>query len=175
MSMNSYPIHSPLCFVIDRQVAPYLCLARDIQCKEVPPEVQALLDEGKFHEAAASDDINDPSWSILEAYEYDSIASAFESVMVMEGFPDLFYNSEVYGQVVYLNSDGTRSVRYEELNDDYLCIYEADNEVTPFKAAYANMDAFIEEVKSVFVPLEVFPDDFDWAAHVALVDGTYTS
>lgn len=173
MSMNTYSLHSPLCFIIDAQVAPYLCLAYDKQKNQVPPEIQALLDTGRFHEAAASELSGNSLRTVLNTAGYSSIDMAHEAADELSGFPSLIYLSEVEGEILYLSEDGVTSVRSEEMEDNSICFYDSINVSTPFKAAYGSMQEFINEVKSVFGPLGVFPDDFNWMAHIACVDGAY--
>lgn len=168
MSMHTYPLCSDLCFVVDEHVAPYLVLAHDKQNNQVPSEIQALLDAGTFHRAAASTYPNSLK-EVLDAAEYSDIAMAYE---VSDELHLALYYGQFEGEILYLNEDGFTSFRSEEMADDFICFYEPAKASTPFKAAYGSMREFIHEVKSVFEPLGVFPKDFDWLAHIASFSGT---
>lgn len=185
--MGLDPLCFPLCFVIDAQVAPYLCLAYDQREEQVPPEIQNLLDTGKFHEAAASASLSNPFRKVLEKAQYTDIAWAYEVSEGLEVYQNLVSCDEFVGDIDYLNEDGTVARSKEigkepicyfayfygnaEMDASFICLYESAKSGSLFKPAYSSMQEFIDEVKSVFGPLNVFPDNFDWMAHIACVDG----
>lgn len=168
MSMNTYPLQEPLAFAVDEAVAIWVNLAAAKTDGAVPSIVKKLLDEHRF------DKLDDPVVKeILDEEDFLSIADAHDYLETL-GISNV-YCSQFDGEMNYLTGDGGHYARTVEFRDDYIAYVPAASETSPFKTAYGSVDGFVAEIKAAFHGKGVFPDGFDYAAHVVAVSGTYVA
>lgn len=184
-------IREPLAFIIDWQVAPYIILASDKCSHTTPPEIQTMVNSGRFQDV-----LKGPYRpSQLGAANYlDPVNASVALGVRFSIFTDSYVN--IYGRIHYLDKNGdieytkcihtkefTKQVTFEDKNglpirseeceggvDDALVFIRPKKKSTPFKAAYASVDEFITEIKAKLEPLGTFPPDFNWAEHVVAID-----
>lgn len=179
MSMSNYSYNLPLAFLIDAEVAIHINLA-DIktdpgfsptQVAELEKTIRELAATGRLEEAIQS---RDP---VIVDNDLDDICVAHEALG--NGFNGKFdpvslsYCTEFDGTATYLDKDGEPTVKDLNFEDDYIACIPAAQDSGPFHQAYASMDEFIDEIKALFKDTGIFPDDFDFGAHIVSVDGTY--
>lgn len=179
MSMSDYSYNLPLAFLIDAEVAVYINMA-DIktdpgfsptQVADIEKTIRERAAAGRLEEAIQN---RDP---IIVDNDLDDICVAHE--VLENGFHGKFdssaqsYCSEFTGEATYLDKDGQPTVKYLSFEDDYIACIPAAQESGPFHQAYASMDEFIDEIKALFDRTGIFPDDFDFGAHIVSIDGTY--
>lgn len=166
MSMNTYPLQEPLAFAVDETVAIWVNLAAAKADGAVAPIVKKLLDEHRF------DKLDDPVVKeILDEEDFLNVSDAHDYLESI-GISNV-YCSQFDGEMGYLTRDGEHHAKTVEFRDDYIAYVPAASETSPFKTAYGSVDDFVAEIKAVFDGKNVFPDGFDYAAHVVAISGTY--
>lgn len=167
MSMNTYPLEAPLAFIIDEVTAAWINLAAAKADGRVSPDIQKLIDEGRF------DRLDDPEVKvILDREDFLNVSDAKEYLEDERNISTV-YCSEFDGGVSYLGEDGEHSIRTVGYSDDYIAYIAAQESVSPFHQAYENIGGFIAEVKETFRGENIFPDGFDYLAHVVSISGAY--
>lgn len=158
MGMATYPMKD-VGFYVDHEVAAYILLATDQAKNIVPEEIAELLDAGTFATQAKKGTLPCDYQCTFEAW------NCFEGAC---------YASSFDGEVSTLLSERAVSPIEETFDDDVLAYIPAAKEAELFKAAYTSPEELLKEFKTAFAEQEiVFPDDFDWWAHIVSINGTY--
>ncbi len=156
MNMYTYPFEKQLAFFIDQKVAAFI-VRKD------------LLDEIEANPDLAGTDITPD----MLAEETASVCDAVDILQARDLDQDICYASEFAGTVTWLDKDGNQTVKTKDFEDDFIACIVPQRESTPFKCAYNSMDEFIDEIRKLFNREGIFPDNFDYAANVVSISGTY--
>ncbi len=172
MGMQTYPLEERAALVIDETMAAAILLSC-IHAKH-PADLDAGLrdeiEEGvTYYEAANSETYHD--W--LEQNDYFDIEEAY----------DALENAIIYDQLIWCNelsggaevADGFKDLNPngEDLDWDSepALFLTTKNQSTLFKAAYDNPAELVEEYRRLMEPY--LGEDFDYAAHIYDVSGSY--
>lgn len=185
MSMNTYPMEALLAFQVDEQVAAYLNRPGMLQDLNKPAhlpkpgtlltpmqQVEAtmrkiLADDARFAKEIRPDSAMRQA---LEDYDLFNIGDA-SCRLQEEDINNLCYMSEFDGEIQKLDSEGHATGESVNYNDDYVLLLLPERNLSYFRAAYMSMDDFITELK---IKLDgLLPENFNYAAHIVSVSGTY--
>lgn len=155
----------PLAFIVDEEVVAHILLRHDQENYNVPEKVMALLNAGKFEDAAK--DTNSELDDVLY-FEKDDAADVMDAAYVD-------YNSAANfeGHVDYLASDLTTSKQRVFYNDGYILYLRAYNNPKPLKSAYPDIDAVAKEFQGRLGKLMPDENNFDWTSKLVRIEGTY--
>lgn len=158
MSMNNYPLKE-IAFLVDEEAAAYISLSIDKKEDCVPPAIAKIVKEGTFVQKAKEGSLPD---------DYGKL----DSVLGIADF--LCYCSEFDGSASTLLPENTENPLDVDYEDDLLLYIPTGKAADLFSAPYATHDELLQEFQNNFSSLGVsFPDDFDWWAHIVVIEGTY--
>lgn len=159
MSMKNYPLDTTA-FWIDQEVAAYIYLSLDKKDNTVPKEIKACIADDTFAEKSKVGDL---------PCGYSNIS------MVNDVLPaDIRFCSEFAGEIVSVFPEKAKLPIDLTCDDDYIAFIEVAREPNLFQAAYESPDALLQEFQEIFADNGiVFPEDFDWWAHIVTIKGTF--
>lgn len=164
--MTTYAMHLPACFLIDPHTAAAVNLAWTV--RNSPGDIPAGL---------AKDVREHGPWPAVEAglvpqdllEELTDVQLAMES---LEGTVDCVFAAGFDGSAASLETDDKGEPALEwHYEDDFVAAIDSDNPVTPFTAAYSNLDELAGEFRRKLEP--VLGPDYPYASRVVSLTGTY--